>query len=367
MPTAIFRHYQNLLESGTINSDKEQLLVIGELSALGKRITDKYNAPAFLKILQIVVQKNTSLGMYIYGSMGTGKSMMMDLFYNNIDIKQKKRVHFHNFMIDLHKRLHEIRKTAQKIDVIIELARQISEETKLLCFDELHITEVTDAMILSRLFTELFKNNVFIVVTSNRSPEDLYRHSYGLEHFSKFVNILNQNLEILKLNSMHDYRQAKIKSMKQVYFTPNSNETRQKLSDIFADLCGKEKPYRVSLRVGNRIIDFHHCYKTVLLDSFHHLCTENMWTQEYMAIANSFNCIIMLDIPKLNNSNRNEAKRFLALIDILYENKIFLICGAEVEPDELYTTGDEAFEFKRAISRLKEMQSEEYLNKYGKF
>ena len=196
MSTAIFKSYQQLLETKEINADQEQFLVIGELSALGTRIVNKYKARLFSKLLQKVTTKNHFLGTYIYGSMGTGKSMMMDLFYNNVDIKQKKRIHFHNFMIDLHKKLHQIRQSAKKTDVIVELAKQIAKETKLLCFDELNITEVTDAMILSRLFTELFKNEVFVVVTSNRAPEDLYRHSYGLEHFTKFISILNRNLEI---------------------------------------------------------------------------------------------------------------------------------------------------------------------------
>ncbi|MFC3052653.1 cell division protein ZapE [Kordiimonas pumila] len=315
--------------------------------------------------------------LYMYGGVGRGKSMLMDLFYEVAPVKAKKRVHFHEFMLDVHARMKVWRGLsgkeraalggrASEDDPIPPVARQIAAEATLLCFDELQVTDIADAMVLSRLFTELMEHGVVVVATSNRPPDDLYKGGLNRQLFLPFIERVKKDFDILTLDGPTDYRYDRLKGV-ETYYCPVNEETTAKLSEAFFRLTDRnvedrDKVPSETLLVQGRSLYVPKAARGVAVFSFKRLCANALGAADYLTIARAYHTVIMVAIPRLGKHNRNEAKRFVTFIDALYEHGVKFLCSAEVPPQELYEAGDGAFEFERTVSRLMEMQSEEYLH-----
>jgi len=307
-------------------------------------------------------------GIYFYGGVGRGKTMLMDLFYDHcsVDAEHKQHVHFHGFMQEVHRRLHSFRE-AQKAgkmdksrDGVEALAKVIAERAWLLCFDEFHVTDIADAMILGRLFEALFKLGVVVVTTSNRHPTDLYKDGLQRELFLPFIDMLEERLDVFELDNGMDYRLERLRQM-DIYITPAGVDADDKLDKAFSELSiGAEAKSRC-FTVNGRQVEMPKTAEGVAFATFDDLCAQPLGPGDYLAFAETFHTVVMKDVPKMGPKNRNEAKRFVILIDALYEAKVKFICSADAGPTELYTEGDGAFEFERTVSRLIEMQSPDYM------
>jgi cell division protein ZapE len=297
-------------------------------------------------------------GLYIYGSVGRGKSMLMDAFFTSVAMEKKHRVHFYAFMADVHARIHARRE--EKGDPIPPVAQSIAAETTLLCFDEFHVVDIADAMILGRLFAALFAEGVVVVATSNRAPGALYEGGLQRERFLPFIDLLKERLDVIELDGPRDYRLARFKG-RQVYFTPPDAKAQQALAQAFADLTDDAQPARGTLTVLGHEVDVPRASKSVAWFRFDELCSRALGPSDYLALIARYHTFILEAIPRLDAEHRNEAKRFNIFIDALYDAHGNLVCSAEASPQELYTEGDGAFEFQRTVSRLMEMQSPEYL------
>ncbi len=362
--------YEELIAEGLITADPVQATAIGALEKLGD-ILDAYSAQmgkqGWAARLGFGAQKRQPpMGLYIWGGVGRGKSMIMDLFYEQSAIEQKQRVHFHAFMQEVHKRLHTFReaqkagKVADNKDGVEALARIISERAWLICFDEFHVTDIADAMILDRLFRHLFDLGVVVVATSNRHPKDLYKDGLQRERFLPFIDVLLDKMNVLELESARDYRLERLKGM-EAYITPSGDAATAKLVVDFDALTVGHEGREVIVDVNGRSVAISKAAEGVALVSFDELCAQPLGPGDYLEIAARFHTMMIRDIPKLGPHNRNEAKRFVTLIDALYEAKVNLVCSAAVPPTELYTEGDGAFEFERTVSRLMEMQAADYM------
>jgi cell division protein ZapE len=304
-------------------------------------------------------------GVYLWGGVGRGKSMLMDLAFDHIDLQPKRRVHFHEFMIETHHRLRDARR-GEEGDPIAPVAEQIAQEARLLCFDEMQVTNPADAMILSRLFGKLLDQGVKVVTTSNRSPRDLYRGGLNRELFLPFIELIDQRMLVAEVNGPTDYRLDRLEGV-EVWHVPNGPEATADLSRAFFQLT--DYPVEDRARVpseqldvgGGRSIHVPKSLKGVAVFSFKRLCGEPRGAADYLAIARRYHTVIIVGIPVMDPEMRNEAARFITLIDALYEHKVKLLAGADAEPSGLYPSGDGSFEFQRAVSRLEEMRSAEYL------
>ena len=302
--------------------------------------------------------QHTPKGLYIYGRVGRGKSMLMDAFYATVPGEKKRRVHFFAFMADVHARIHARR--AEKGDPIGPVAQDIANETTLLCFDEFHVVDIADAMILGRLFAALFAAGVVVVATSNREPDRLYEGGLQRERFLPFIDLLKEKLDVIELDGPRDYRLQRFKG-RQVYFTPRDEKAKAALAQAFADLTDGATPECETLTVLGRELQVPRAAKNVAWFTFDELCVNALGPNDYLALVGRFHTFILDGIPKLNFERRNEAKRFNILIDTLYDAHGNLVCSAEAPPQELYTDGDGSFEFQRTVSRLVEMQSDDYI------
>lgn len=364
------KKYNELINEGLITADPVQATAIGALEKLGD-VLDAYSAQmgkqGWAARLGFGAQKRQPpKGLYIWGGVGRGKSMIMDLFYEQSAIEQKQRVHFHAFMQEVHKRLHAFReaqkagKVSESKDGVEALARIISERAWLICFDEFHVTDIADAMILGVLFTHLFDQGVVVVTTSNRHPKDLYKDGLQRERFLPFIDVLMEKMDVLELASARDYRLERLQGM-DVYITPSGDAASAKLAADFEALTVGVEGREVKVDVNGRSVTISNAAEGVALVSFNELCAQPLGPGDYLEIARRFHTMMIRDIPKLGPHNRNEAKRFVTLIDALYEAKVNLVCSAAVPPTELYTEGDGAFEFERTVSRLMEMQAADYM------
>jgi cell division protein ZapE len=305
-------------------------------------------------------------GAYLWGGVGRGKSMLMDLFHDTLAVEKKRRVHFHAFMIEVHQRLREARKTEEG-DPIPPVAAGIAEDVRCLAFDEMVVNNSADAMIMSRLFRALIcEEGVTVVTTSNRAPRDLYKDGLNREHFLPFIALIESELDVLELNGPTDYRLDRIGGMK-AWHTPLGPEATAQLRELFfrlTDYPPDDAAHVPSAQLevtGGRTLRVPKSLKGVAVFSFKRLCGEPRGAADYLAVAQTYHTVILVGIPRMGPEMRNEATRFVTLVDALYENKVKLFVSAAVEPEDLYTAGDGRLEFERTVSRLKEMQSAEYM------
>lgn len=360
----IINAYKGFISDKKISENSSQQEIIGKLQKLADEIS-AYRKMRDGALGSLIAKKKLSKikGLYIYGDVGRGKSMLMDLFFENVEVKRKRRVHFHAFMLEVHQKLHLLRKERKKHqnDLMPLVANEISKDAWLLCFDEFQVSDIADAMILGRLFEALFKQGVVVVATSNRHPDDLYKDGLQRARFLPFIDIFKQKMEVFELAGETDYRLIQFKSLSTVYFTPLGKESEMFISGIFSKLTNNANPESSELMVQGRKLEVKKMYGDVAQFSFSELCEKPLGASDYIEIAREFSTLLLSDIPQMGKEKRNEAKRFVTLIDELYEHKVKLICSAEVSPQELYKDGDGAFEFERTVSRLIEMQSEKYL------
>ena len=304
-------------------------------------------------------------GVYLWGGVGRGKSMLMDLAFANIDVEPKRRVHFHEFMIETHARLKRVRERNEG-DPIEPVAEEIADEAKLLCFDEMQVTNPADAMILSRLFGKLLERGVKVVTTSNRPPTDLYKGGLNRELFLPFIELIEKQMIVVPVNGLIDYRLERLTGV-EVWHVPNGSEATADLSRAFFQLTDYPVEDRAKVPTedidvgGGRTLHVPKSLKGVAVFSFKRLCGEARGAADYLAIARRYHTVIVVGIPVMGPEMRNEASRFVTLIDALYEHKVKLLAAADAEPAGLYPAGDGRFEFERTVSRLEEMRSADYL------
>jgi len=384
LPKGPLRTYLALRKKGELSADPEQEKSIHRLQMLHDELLHyPQSVPQGERrkrsVLGRLMKRRTAIaprGVYIHGDVGRGKSMVMDLFFDKAPLQAKRRVHFHAFMLEVHDMIAKWRqmdKAARKAfsggmagdDPLPPLALKVSRETTLLCFDEFQVSDVADAMILGRLFTELFAQGVVVVITSNRTPNSLYEGGLNRQLFIPFIELIEQKLDVVTLDGPTDYRLERLKGMP-VYHWPLGDVATQRLSDAFWRLTDHE--YNDMSEVGpeefevkGRVLHVPVASRGVAVFSFKRLCANALGAADYLAIAWRYHTVIVTGIPKMGPDKRNEAKRFVTLIDVLYENNVKFLCCAEVPPEELYAQGDGRFEFSRTVSRLMEMQSEEYL------
>ena len=300
-------------------------------------------------------------GLYIYGGVGAGKSMLMDVFFATAPTTKKRRAHFHAFLQDVHARFNAFRKSkgADEGDPIPSVADALAEEALLLCFDELQVTSIVDAMILGRLFEALFARGVVVVATSNRPPKDLYKDGLQRDRFIPFIKLIEAKLDLYQLASAADYRLERMLGIR-VYYSPADSAAVRVLDTVFSVLANDVAPGIERLEVKGRILEIVSA-GGVARASFDELCNRPLGPADYLALADRFHTLILDHIPKMGPDQATEARRFITLVDALYEAKVKLICSADAPPRALYADGEGAFEFERLVSRLMEMQSAEYL------
>ncbi|MCP3733702.1 cell division protein ZapE [Sphingomonas sp. RP10(2022)] len=358
--TKVLNAYDALVAAGELRTDPEQRAAAIRLDALAAQL----EAPRKTGLLARLTRRGgmPPRGVYMFGDVGRGKSMMMDLFFANVAVAKKRRVHFSEFMIEVHGRI-AIERRKEAGDPIAPVAAALAEETRLLAFDEMMVTNSPDAMILSRLFTALLEAGVTMVTTSNRAPADLYKNGLNREHFLPFIALIESRLDVVTLNGPIDYRRDRL-GQQNTWLVPNGPEATKDLSAAFFRLTDHEVTEPIpaeDLVVQGRTLHVPKTLKGVAVFSFRKLCGEARGAADYLAVARRYHTVILVGIPKLGPENRNEAARFVALIDALYEHKVKLLAAADAEPDALYPEGDGRFEFQRTVSRLEEMRSEDYL------
>ena len=348
--------YEQLVEQGLIVNDMAQQNLLGKLQSIIDDLVEPPKRSFFGKLKPAKIPAS----LYIYGNVGRGKSMLMDLFYISVpDTIKKRRVHFHAFMQEVHSRIHVLRQNGMG-DPVALLASELAHENELLCFDELQATDVTDATLLQRLFEGLFAGKLCIVSTSNRPPSALYSGGLQAERFEKFIELIEEKMTVAALSSPEDYRYQHGSRQLQYYFYPLGEAADKFISQTLKSISGNSPAKTETLTIQGRQILFKAYNKKIGFFTFHELCETMMGAADYLALARRLNTIILTEIPKLSPEQRNEAKRFSTLIDTLYEYKTKLICTAAVHPEDIYKSGDGSFEFQRTISRLVEMQSSGY-------
>lgn len=363
--TTMLVRYEALVATGELRSDPEQAAAAERLEQLQR---DFYKAQKSTGLFGKLLGKRPAppRGVYMWGGVGRGKSMLMDLFHQTLDIQEKRRVHFHAFMMEVHALLREERKK-ENGDPIPPVAATIARNVRCLAFDEMVVNNSADAMIMSRLFTQLMvEEGVTIVTTSNRAPSELYKDGLNREHFLPFIALIEQQLDVLTLNGPTDYRLERLGGMA-TWHTPLGGAATAQVREAFyrlTDYPPEDAEHVPSAELdvgGGRMLHVPKSLKGVGVFSFKRLCGEARGAADYLAIAHAYHTIILVGIPRMGPDRRNEAARFVTLIDALYENKVKLIAAADAEPEDLYESGSGRFEFDRTISRLNEMQSEDYL------
>jgi cell division protein ZapE len=357
--------YDALVAGGELRADPAQAMVVDRLEGLAAALERPARPAGLLRRLFGAKAGGVPRGLYLWGGVGRGKSMLMDLFFTHSDVAPKRRIHFHQFMLDTHARVHAQRQ-ADPGDPIPAVAAQWAAEARLLAFDEMQVTNVADAMILSRLFTALMEAGVTVVATSNRHPRDLYKDGLNRELFLPFIDLICAKLDVVALDGPTDYRLDRMGGMP-TYYTPNGPEASAALSELFfrlTDFPVEDRAHVPTAELdvgGGRTLHVPKSLKGVAVFSFRRLCGEARGAADYLAVARTYHTVVLVGVPVLGPENRNEASRFVTLVDALYEWQVKLLVAADAPPEGLYPHGDGRFEFDRTVSRLMEMQSADYL------
>ncbi len=344
------RIYRDRIRSGGLSEDPAQLAVAAEFERLREAI---HARPARSGLFSRHKPAPDASGLYLWGGVGRGKSMLMDLFFDTLEIEGKRRVHFHAFMQEVHAGIGRARKRGVD-DAIAPVAADIASGLRLLCFDEMQIGDITDAMIVGRLFERLFAAGVVVVATSNRPPRDLYKDGLNRQLFVPFIALLEARMKVVELASPRDWRQQRLAG-RDVFFTPAGPKAQAALDAIWSDLTGGA-PHPLTLRVAGRETVIERFSDGVARAGFWELCGRPLGAADYLDLAGRIRMLILENVPILGSENYNEARRFVTLVDALYEARVRLAMSAADTPENLYIEGTGSFEFARTASRLREME-----------
>ena len=362
--------YRALVASGELYSDAAQGMAAEKLQSLWVKLRGYDPQPKIsgqngwvgklLRRKQVDEAGEHPNGLYLVGEVGRGKSMLMDLFFAAADVPRKRRIHFHEFMQETHKRFHKIKADPAVSDPIPPLADMIAAEAALLCFDEFQVHDIVDAMILGRLFEALFERAVVVVATSNTLPDDLFKGKPGRDAFLPFIALIKKHLDVLVLEAARDYRRERVQGLR-AWYVPANRYADAALEEVFGELTAGVPAGPESLYVSGRKVVVPLAANGVAWFDFSALCGVALGPGDYLALATHFSALLIDGIPRLSPDNFDEARRFVTLVDALYEHRVKLYASAAALPDELYKSGEGAAIFERTASRLVEMQSEEYM------
>lgn len=358
MSEDLIDRYEAMAASGAVTHDPAQIEAVGRLEEL--RVWLESSLIMRKGMFASLLSRNrppAMRGLYLWGGVGAGKSMLMDMFFDALAIRRKRRVHFHAFMQDVHAAIHAERQNGVE-DPIAPVAATLAADMRLLCLDEMQISDITDAMIVGRLFEKLFEAGVSVVTTSNRAPADLYKNGLNRQLFLPFIALIEDSLVVHHLFTDVDYRQNRLHGQP-TWFTPDDGKATASMNAIWRELTeGVEVAHTLS--VQSREIVLPHFHNGAARLSFDELCNRPLGPADYLALADAVRVLLIDNIPAMDRSRNNEAKRFVTLIDALYEAKVRLYCSAEAMPEALYPDGVGTFEFARTASRLREMQAADW-------
>src|SRR6266576_1053740 len=368
-PNSFRTHYQELVASGAIEADPAQADAAEAFAALDERLSSykPRRKQSLLGRLFSDKDEPPPRGLYVHGEVGRGKTMLMDMFFQQSPVEHKRRAHFHEFMAEVHERIYGYRQNIVRGeiadgDVIALTANAIFEQAWLLCFDEFHVTDIADAMILGRLFSKLFELGTVVVATSNVSPDDLYKGGLNRALFLPFIAQISDHMDVLQLDARTDFRLEKLAGVK-MWLVPADRDADAALDKAWVKMTGNAKCKPRDISIKGRILHVPCSADGVARFSFADLCEKPLAASDYLRLSHDYHTIMVDRIPVMDYAERNEAKRFIALIDTLYDNAVKLMASAAADPPSLYlaTEGDEAHAFKRTSSRLIEMSSQSYL------